>query len=399
MVIKSIINLFKFVLNYIKKWRKTKMLNVSVVGLGNAGSQVAALAMEKLGVAALAINSSEKDLQTIPDSVPHICIGDAKGAGKERGAAKKFLKESIMGIINDSELAKTFNVDVVFVISSCGGGTGSGASLMFTNIIQEVYSSVKVITVGILPTLKEALSTQSNAIEYMRELYETLDGSTYMLYDNDKLSKLPSTTMMQTINESIVNDIDVIRGTYQIPTRFSSIDEKDMSNIIATSGRIAVASLKDIKEKDLDEQTIEDMIIREFKTNAHCELQRDKIVHRTGVISNLSDRLNEKFDSHIPTVQEFIGAPVEEFEHVAINSDRHLANNIFLIAAGLTQVNDRIRKINDRIEEINEFQNQKEEESELRNIDLEEVSGKIERNKPKSDGKVDLKNIFSKFDV
>ena len=271
---------------------------------------------------------------------------------------------------------------------------------MFTNIIGEVFSNVKVITIGILPTLKEALSTQLNSIEYMQELYQTLDGCTYMLYDNDKLSKLPSTTMMQTINESIVNDIDVIRGTYQLPTKFSSIDEKDMGNIITTRGRIAIASLTDIKEKDLDETTIEDMIIHQFKTNAHCELQRDKIVHRTGVISNLSDRINEKFDSHIPTVQEFIGAPVEEFEHVAINSDRHIPNNIFLIAAGLTQVNDRIRKINDRIEEINELQKQKEEESELGAIDFNEMSGKIERNNSaKSSENVDLKGIFSKFDV
>lgn len=380
--------------------RNKPMLNVSVIGLGNAGSQVAALAMEKLGVAALAINSSEKDLQTIPSSVPHVLIGDTKGAGKERSAAKKFLKDSIMSIINDKELDKIFDVDVIFVVSSTGGGTGSGASLMFTNIISEVFSDVKVITIGILPTLKEALSTQLNSIEYMQELYKTLDGCTYMLYDNDKLTKLPSTTMMQTINESIVNDIDVIRGTYQMPTKFSSIDEKDMGNIITTRGRIAIASLTDIKEKDLDETTIEDMIIRQFKTNAHCELQRDKIVHRTGVISNLSDRINEKFDSHIPVVQEFIGAPVEEFEHVAINSDRHIPNNIFLIAAGLTQVNDRIRKINDRIEEINELQKQKEEESELGAIDFDEMSGKIERNTTaKSSENIDLKGIFSKFDV
>lgn len=375
------------------------MLNVSVIGLGNAGSQVAALANEKLGVQVLAINSSEKDLQTIPTTIPHVLIGDSKGAGKERGAAKKFLKDSVMGIINNPDLNKIFETDIVFVVSSAGGGTGSGASIMFTNIIQEVYKNTKVITIGILPTLKEALSTQVNAIEYMQELYETLDGCTYMLYDNDKLVKMPSTQMMQTINESIVNDIDVIRGTYQLPTRFSSIDEKDMGNIIMTRGRIVIASLRDIKEKDLDETSIEELLVKEFKTNTHCELQRDKIVHRTGVISNLSDKINEKFDSHIPTVQEFIGAPVEEFEHIAINSDKHLPNNIFLIAAGLTQVNDRIHKINDRIEEINELQKQKEEESELRAIDFDEVSGKIQRagNVDKDDESVDLKGIFGKF--
>ena len=381
--------------------RKITMLNVGVVGIGNAGSQVAALAMEKLSVDVLAINSSEKDLQTLPESVPQHLIGDKKGAGKERNEAKRFLKESIMKIINDEEKSKVFDKEVLFVVSSCGGGTGSGSSVMLTNILSEVFPNTKIIVVGILPTLKEALSTQLNSIEYMKELYGALDGATYMLYDNDKYAKLPSPQMMQLINEGIVNDINVIRRGYQLPTRYSSIDEKDMNNIISTSGRIAIASLVDIKEKDIDETSLEELIVQQFKTNAHCEIQRDKIVHRTGIISNLSDRLNEKLDTHIPTVQEFIGAPVEEFEHIVINNDRHLPNNVFLIAAGLTQVNDRIRKINDRIDEINELQKQREEESELGSIDFEAMSSKIERKEvdPDAGEKVDLKSIFDKFGI
>lgn len=377
------------------------MLKVSVVGIGNAGSQVAALAQEKLGIEVLAINSSEKDLETIPQSVPHILIGDTKGAGKERGAAKKFLKDAIMNIIGDENASTVFKQEVLFIVSSTGGGTGSGTSILLSNILSEVYPNVKIIIVGILPTIKEALSTQLNSLAYMKELYETLSDATYMLYDNDKLSKLPSPVMMQQINESIVNDIDVIRGTYQIPTRFSSIDEKDMGNILATKGRIAIASLRDIKEKDLDETSLEELLVTQFKTNAHCELQRDKKVYRTGVIVNLSERINNSFDSHIPVVQEFIGAPVEEFEHIAINTERNAPNNVFLIASGLTQVNDRIRKINDRVEEINEMQKQREEESELGAVDFDKMSSMIERKTvdPDSSDNVDLKGIFSKFNI
>lgn len=376
------------------------MLNVSVVGIGNAGSQVALLANRNLSIPVLAINSSEKDLSTIPDNIPRILIGDAMGAGKERKAAKVFLKNSIMEIINNETYSNIINREVVFIVSSTGGGTGSGTSVMLANIIQEVYTKAKVILVGILPTLKEALSTQLNSVGYLKELYDTLGDATYMLYDNDKLSKLPSTVMMQKINESIVNDIDVIRGTYQLPTRYSSIDEKDMSNIISTKGRIAIASIRDIKEKDIDEVDFEDLLVHEFKTNSHCELQRDKIVNRTGVISLLSDRLNEKFDSHIPKVQEFLGCPVEEFEHVVVNTERHMPNHIFLIAAGLTQVNDRIRKINDRIDEINEAQRQMEADSELNGVDFDEMSKKIvHKNNENAGSSIDLMSIFNKYNI
>lgn len=376
------------------------MLNVAVVGIGNAGSQVAALAAERLKVPVLAINSSERDLQTIPETIPHFLIGDEKGAGKERSAAKAFMKDSIMKILNDKKCAEIFDNEVVFVVSSTGGGTGSGTALMMADIIREVYQSSKVILVGILPTLKEALSTQVNTIEYMKELYETLGDATYMIYDNEKLAKLPSTVMMQKINESIVDDIDVIRGTYQHPTRFSSIDEKDATNIISTTGRIVIASLRGLKEKDIDETTIEGLLIDQFKTNAHCEIQRDKIVKRTGVISLLSDRLNERFDSHLVEVQKFLGTPVEEFEHIVVNEERQLENCVFLIAAGLTQVNDRIRKINDRIDEINEQQNQHEDDSELSGIDVDSLNKKISRHESSNHGsEIDIRTIMGKFGV
>ena len=373
------------------------MLKTGIIGIGNAGSQVAALCKERLQIEALAINSSERDLQTLPANLNKILIGDSKGAGKERLEAKNFLKDSIMNIIKNDKLTEVFDNEVVFIASSTGGGTGSGTSIIFANIISEVYPKTKVIIIGILPTLKEALSTQLNTIEYLKELYETMNDATYMLYDNDKLAKLPSPQMMEKINNVIVDDISVIMGTYQLPTKFSSIDEKDMSNILSTKGRITIVSLKDIKEKDIDETSLEDLIIEQFKINAHCEIQRDKIVNRTGVITNLSDRLNDKFDSHIPKVQEFIGSPVEEFEHIVINSDRHMTNNIFVICSGLTAINDRIRKINDRIDEIEEAQKQQEEDNELNGVDFESLSKKITRKQVDEDGNVDIKSIFDKY--
>ena len=375
------------------------MLDVSVVGIGNAGSQVAALAADKLKIPVLAINSSEKDLQTIPETIPHYLMGDEKGAGKERQAAKLFLKDSVMDILSKDFAQDVFNKEVVFVVSSTGGGTGSGTALVLADVIREVYHDTKVILVGILPTLKEALSTQVNTIEYMKELYETLGDATYMIYDNEKLAKLPSTIMMQKINQSIVDDIDVIRGTYQHPTRYASIDEKDAGNIISTAGRIVIAALRNLKEKDIDEVTLEDLLIEQFKINTHCEIQRDKIVKRTGVISLLSERLNERFDTNLVEVQKFIGTPVESFEHTVINADRQLENCVFLIAAGLTQINDRIRKINDRIEEINEQQMQREDDSELSDIDLQSLNKKIDRKSAtdREGGNVDVRSILGKF--
>ena len=85
------------------------MLNVGVIGLGNTGNQIAALASQMLKIPVLAVNSSQKDLETVTDTIPKRLIVDAdglsQGAGKNRQLAKKYLKDSIMGLLSLGALA------------------------------------------------------------------------------------------------------------------------------------------------------------------------------------------------------------------------------------------------------------------------------------------------------
>ena len=382
------------------------MLNVGVIGVGNAGNQVCALCAKKYpDIPVIAINCSENDMNTIPDSVTKILIGDGRGAGKNREEAKAFLEKSIMEFVSDENIKEILSsLDIVFIVSSTGGGTGSGISILLTNIISAVSQSydkpVFPISIGILPTIHEALSTQANTLSYLTELYELCESPTYMLYDNDKFSKCSTVETLTKVNEQIVEDINVLRCYYNAATTYNSIDERDAMTLITTPGRLAVASLYDVKEKDLDDdETLEDKLITELKKNAHAELQMDRIVNRTGVIANLSEAMLSKFDTHVPKIQNLIGAPVEEFEHISINPDRKLPNNVFYIATGLTAINDRITKAKDRIDEITEAQKKKEDELELDKDMLSGVQNKrVYRPKQQEmPDKIDLGSIFSKF--
>ena len=346
------------------------MLKVGVIGCGNCGNQVT-VSVTKLmqDIPVLAINSSSTDLSTLPTSIPRRLIGDGKGSGKNRDESKAFLSQEIMKLLADEEF-KSFllELDVVFIVSSTGGGTGSGISLLLTSIIRKTVPSVYTIPVGIMPSIKKegGESTHANSLEYLTELYEVLGNDvTYMLYDNDKFAKYGTVVMMEKINETIANDINVLRCHYNFPTKYASIDERDMLNIIRTPGRLFVAALYDVKEKDLDDESIEDKLINEIKTNGHVELQRDLIVNRSGIIVQMSEHVLSQFNTHVEKVQGFVGSPIEEFEHIYVNEDRKLPNNVFLILAGLSKVNDRIRKANDRIIEIQEARKQQEDDSEL----------------------------------
>lgn len=379
------------------------MLKVGILGLGNTGNQIAALAKERLGIPVIAINSSEKDLETVPDNIPKKQIsskeGETKGAGKDRSLAVSFLKDSVVGLIKDEDVTSMIQgLDVVFVISSTGGGTGSGTAPVMCDILTQTFRDVKVIMVGVLPVNNEALSSHVNTLQYLDDLYNKLDGQTYMLYDNDKLEGLPSYQIMEKVNNEIVSDIDVLRCTYNYTTKFDSIDDRDAMRLISFPGRIVVSRLEDFKEKDCDNVTIEDMIIDNIKRNTHVEAQRDKKIMASGIISNLSQVLTEEFDDNVPKVRDFMGVPVHAFKHIYVNEDRKQPNNIYYIMSGLTPVNDKINIISDRVEEIEERQKVMESDDALSGVELSALSSKI-ADSTKDDGEtqVDLGSIFSKF--
>lgn len=383
------------------------MLNVGVIGLGNTGNQIASLAYEQLKIPVMAVNSSEKDLETINNNIPKKLItdadGESKGAGKNRQLAKKYLKDSIMTFLSSEDVQDFVgDLDVLFIVSSTGGGTGSGTSLIMSSIIASMFVDVHVITIGVLPVMNEALSAHVNTLEYLNELYSTLDGQTYMLYDNDKYSGMPSYKMMNLVNEEVVKDIDVLRCTYNYTTKYDSIDEEDMRRLISFPGRILVARLEDIKERDLDKDNIEDLLIKKIKSNAHTEIQRDQKVIATGIIANLSEAVFSEFDNHIEKVRDFIGDPDHDFNHLYVNEERKMPNNVFLIIGGLSVVNDRITKISDRIEEIEQKQKTREEENSLNDLGVSELSQKVsskDKSKKPTASNVDIAGIFSKFGI
>lgn len=384
------------------------MLNVGVIGIGNCGNQIACLAHKEAQCYAFAINTSENDLSTLPADIPKKCVGDAEGTGKNRSAAKQFLKDSIMELIRDEEF-KNFveKIDVLLIVSSMGGGSGSGMAPMMSNIIREVFrsddGSEKItILVGVMPRLNEGYSTQVNALDYLHELFDVLDSPTYMIYDNNNFAKETSYKVLETVNHQVVEDIKVLQCKYNTPTPYDSIDEKDMKTLLSSPGRIVIASLLGIKEKDLDEVGIEELIIERIKKSAHAELQRDGIVSRTGLITNLNDRLNSQFDTHIDNVRKFIGEPTEEFLHITVNEDKALPNNVCLILTGLSKITDRVDKIRDRIEEIETAQQKNEDEADDASINADEIAkmnAKRGYRSTSTNTQVDLESIFGKFNA
>lgn len=328
------------------------MLKLGILGLGNCGNQIADLGKATRNIPGLAINTSEKDIANVKN-VDTFIIGDSKGAGKDRSIAKTFVKKTVKELLANEKFSSFIKEqEVVVIASSTGGGSGSGIAPMMCHLLSEVFKNTKFIILHVLPSLKESLVAQQNTVEYLQELMNF--DATYMSYDNNRQDGVPSNILMSEINKAIIDDLCVLRGDYQIPTVFTSIDEKDTLKILGTKGRLQVARVQDIKEKDLDNTTIEEMMVQSIKFSKHMtEFQRDMSVKRTGVILNLNEKINTMVDSNLPHVKSFIGEPVEGFEHIAvIRQEMNLKNNALLMMAGLSIPDDRIEKISQRIKEV-----------------------------------------------
>ena len=240
----------------------------------------------------------------------------------------------------------------MFIVSSIGGGTGSGMAPMIADILSRKYPEKRFVLVQVYPTIGESIAAQQNAIDYLKEVHQFTPDAVYVPYDNNRRAGLTSPEMMSSVNKEIVDMMNVIKGEYMYDTPYNSIDEKDMCRFINTPGRMSVYILDDIKEKDFDDKSIEDALINVIKnTSSSVELDRDKIVKRLGVITNLNPKLNKMFDTNIPKVKELIGEPVEAYEHTYICKSDDEINRVIIIAAGLSVPDDRLAKIMQRIDE------------------------------------------------
>ena len=102
----------------------------------------------------------------------------------------------------------------------------------------------------------------------------------------------------------------------------------------------------------MNDNDINDLLIKAIKRSCHCETDRNKKGGRWGIITYFNDSVNKLYSPDFTKLEEFIGTPIEVFNHNAINKGNENMNFMYLIASGLSPINDRITKIKNRVEEL-----------------------------------------------
>lgn len=332
----------------------------AIIGIGNCGCQVVNLAERKYASLfdCIYVNSSETDLMMVTSNSLMFKVGDkddVEGSGKNRTKMKMVLKDEIERMLANEDMQNIIMPKkYCFIVASTAGGTGSGAAPAMLKIMKNMFPDTNFILVCVLPSLGASMMEHGNTLEFLDELYSKLgNGTTYMVYDNEQGSGRSVIKTLEYINEQIVEDLRVLTGVDNLPTPYESMDAADMENVICTPGRLLVARVKeDLTEKNLEDTNLDDIIVKAIKKSAHAETDRNKKIARWGVITYFTDAVNELYNSDLKGVYDFIGIPPERFNHNAVNTGGEDLNYLYLIASGLSPINDRVKRIEERIEKL-----------------------------------------------
>lgn len=207
-----------------------ELTKIKVVGVGGAGSNtIDRLTKSRIkGVDLLSINT---DIQDLKKKNAHIKlrIGEKTtkglGSGMKPEVGKLSAKENYKQI---EELLK--GSDIVFLTVGLGGGTGSGA----TPIISEITKKLNILTVGIftLPFSFEGKKRKKIALDSLEEIEKKVN--TLIVIPNDKLinPNLPKLSVEDAflkcdefLKEAVESISNVITATGVLNLDFSDIKE------------------------------------------------------------------------------------------------------------------------------------------------------------------------------
>ena len=261
-------------------------LKYMVIGVGNAGSQVAVQAM-KFGFPVIVINSSDKDLgkNVITNKIPALIIGGRRGAGRNRDTAKQFLKDDLQKIFSTEGFIHTVQEsDVIFVVASTAGGTGSGCAPLLVNRLQKMFPQKIIIFYGILPKNSEAPQAQFNTLECLKEVTNKKSPMTYMLADLSAYENDAAEVAYEKICNYIANTMCVLRGDTMHESPYGMIDENDLVTIIGEPGYMAVYTISSVTQTELEKSTSQRLLIRQIQESPTCRIHMDKKVMKMGII-------------------------------------------------------------------------------------------------------------------
>ena len=277
-------------------------------------------------VKTIAINTAINDLKELSDTlakdrlhVPHL-----HGVGANRIIGQRVFgenKEMIMG-----EIDKRGTFDLIFIITSTAGGSGSSFAPLLAKELKQTYTA-PIISIAVLPFREEGSIFLQNTAFCLRELVE-MDAGGVLLVDNQYLKKYAGD--IKSAYDSI-NTTTARRILFLIEALNSEMlmvtDLGDLKTVM--NGGIGVGTMGFYEASK--ESTIKSVILGSFKPSG---LLFPANVYEDGARAMLVIKGNKKFldlDLITKTVEELSREVGQVFKGVLVKKGRPKVLSLFTL--------------------------------------------------------------------
>lgn len=259
---------------------------VAFVAVGQAGGNIGQL-FEQRGFNVLYVNTSQEDLDTLEKAKFKYHIPGGEGCNKDRHKAKQLIMDDFDNIAE--EIETKIKSDLIFVIFASGGGTGSGAGPMLTDLLIDEGRTIGAIT--IIPSAGESIKSHINSYECFSELTEIAGTASCFILDNANGEKLH-------LNEEFV---DAFCSFLEIPEKHKSVKGNiDKAEIIETLKAHGMAVVLRQKAQESAE------IIRAVKDNGFAPIEADRAVKY--IAASLTGGVD------MADIEKAVGTPIDNFQ-------------------------------------------------------------------------------------
>ena len=325
-------------------------MRLKMIGLGAAGNKAAICAVENKVMKiedVMLINSTLKDIPADYQgkSNCHEFMDSYGGCGKERSLSfdlcQNSLQNDIFGLTEFLKAETKDEAELVVIVASTEGGTGSGAAPLIANFIKSCYG-IPVHIYG-LAGFEDDVRGMRNTVEFFKELesnftVECTKNSSFLDATGNKFKA------EKEANVEFCKKISILAGL-QLRDCEHNIDPTDLLKLSTTEGYMMIEYVQidqKIKNKDQFKQILVSAIDNSKAMDPGKADQK-----RLGVIINIREDSVDFIDYYDTLVERF-GTPYEKFEHIQHEAD--LPEFIAFISAGLTLPTEEVENVYENYE-------------------------------------------------
>lgn len=218
----------------------------ALIGCGGGGSKlVDSIVDVDPRYTSFFINTSMTDIQSLDnyDDIDknYLCISNQNGMGRDRSLGKKVASKKGWTIL---ESIKRFDQDVIYLVTSLGGGSGSSIVSVLLKAIQQLKEDEEfdktVNIIGILPSLNSSDEVLKNTIDTWKEIMSYNCVNNMMFIDNN------NTIDGQLLSEDEINErfSQLFDSIFEIPnSNGRNFDNGNLGRILNSKGCMYVYDL------------------------------------------------------------------------------------------------------------------------------------------------------------